>query len=139
MTTVIPKHIMELPFDLQAYILNCVKKVRAPKKVLTTDLKLDIETYPLIDRIKGNYMQVFSVDYSQWIENAIVNILNDNRGFNAPLNECFHDIFPNCTDTEIVNKLRNENHLMRLWKNTPPEKRYVLYDISCDMLVHYIG
>jgi len=133
------KHIMKLPYDVQEYILKYVNKERAPKKVLTTDLKLDIETHPLIDRIKENYKQVFPLDFLKWIENAIVNILNDNRGHNVPLNKCFLEIFPNFTDTEIIYKIRNEDHLMRLWNNTPPHKRYVLYDISCDMLVHYIS
>jgi hypothetical protein len=131
-------HIMELPYDVQEHILNCVNKERAPKKVLTIDLKLDIETRPLLDRIKENYIQICPYGYPFWIENALVNILNDNRGFNTPLNDCFHEIFPNCTDAEIKYKLRNEMHLMRLWNNTPPHKRYVLYDISCDMLVSYI-
>lgn len=131
--------IHKLPFDLREHIYNLVQTIRMPLKVLPTDLKLDIETYPLIKTIKGNYNQVFPSETSSlWIENALINLMNDNNGFNSPMNECFHQLFPESTDDEIRQHLRSGHHLMRLWNITPPNKRFVLYDISCDMLVHYI-
>ena len=130
--------ISDLPYDLKEYIYKIVKEERAPKKVLTPDLKRDIESFQLINNIKRNYQQVFPRDYLHWIENGIINILNDNRGFNEPFNECFHTIFPNSTDNEIKQKLKMGNYLMPLWIIMPSHKRFVLYDISCDVLVHYI-
>ncbi len=130
--------IQNLPFDLQETIYKWVQTVRMPLRVLTTDLKMDIETYPLLKTIQRNYSQVFPSESSLWVENALVNILNDNRGFNSPMNECFHQLFPESTDDEIRQHLRSGSHLMRLWIITPPHKRFVLYDISCDMLVRYI-
>lgn len=73
--------------------------------MLTDHLKSDIETYPLISHIKRNYAQVYSPEYaSLWMENALINLLNDNRGLAFPLNDRLRRIFPNSTDEDIKKK-----------------------------------
>jgi hypothetical protein len=113
--------ITKLPCDLQECLYDHVLKLRRPRCVLTDELKEDIKTYPLMNQIKRNYAQVFSPDHaSSWIENALINLLNENTEL------------PNTTDV-------NNCTLDRLWIITPSSLRRELYDISCNMLVHYIS
>ena len=108
--------------------------------MLTDHLKSDIETYPLISHIKRNYAQVYSPEYaSLWMENALINLLNDNRGLAFPLNDRLRRIFPNSTDEDIKKKLLAESHVHRLWIITPSSLRREMHAISCNMLVHYIS
>ena len=130
--------IASLPYDLQEYVYRCVQYVRAPVPVLTNELKRDIESYQLIGSIERNYRQVFPNHYVEWMDNALVNILNDNRGFEFPLNVSFRRHFPNLTDEEIKNKLKTDTHSKRMWTIMSPSMRREMYDISCAMLVHYI-
>lgn len=132
--------IAKLPYDLKEYVHDHVIRLRKPRNVLTDALKGDIETYPLIDRIERNYEQVFPKQYAScWVENALVNLLNDHRGSTLPFNDRIRDLFPNATDEEIRTHLSEGRHTHRLWIAAPPRVRRQLHDISCDMLVHHIG
>lgn len=132
--------ISKLPYDLQERIQDCVLQLRRPRHVLTDELKGDIETYPLIDRIERNYEQVFPKPYAScWMENALVNLLNDNRGLTLPFNDRIRDLFPNATDEEIRTSLREGHYMRRLWIVAPFGVRRQLHDISCEMLVRRIG
>jgi len=132
--------IARLPYDVKEYVHNHVLQLRKPRHVLTDALKGDIETYPLIDRIEFNYTQVFPKQYaSDWMENALVHLLNDHRGPTLPFHDRIRDLFPNATDEEIRTSLREGRHIHRLWIAAPPHVRRQLHDISCEMLVHRIG
>ena len=130
--------ISKLPYDLQYYVYQYVQAIRAPISVLTDELKRDIESYQLIGSIERNYKQVFPNQSTEWMNNAFVNILNDNRGFQLPLNVSFHRLFPNLADEEIKTKLNTGNHSKKMWTIMAPSMRKEMYDISCAMLVHYI-
>lgn len=132
--------IAKLPCDLQRHLHSRVLQLRKPRTVLTNELKGDIETYSLIGRIKQNYTQVFPKQYAlYWMENALINLLTDNHGLNAPLlpNQ-FHVLFPNATDEEIRTQLLAGHFLHRLWIIAPPSVRHQMYDISYNMLIHHI-
>jgi hypothetical protein len=69
-----------LPYDLQRHIYDVVQNERKPKKILSTALKEDIESYHLLKSILKNYKSIFFTDdkyYLDWVENAIINVLND--------------------------------------------------------------
>lgn len=132
--------IAKLPYDLQEHIQDCVLQLRKPRHVLTDELKGDIETYRLLDRIEFNYTQVFPKPYAScWMENALVNLLNDHRGLALPFNDRIRDLFPNATDEGIRIRLSEGRHMHRLWIAAPPHARRQLHNISCEMLVHRIG
>lgn len=127
------RFIRNLPYDLQEYIYQHVLNERKPKQVLTQELKNDIETYNLLQTIKENYKQIFSEYYLDWIENALLNVLNDNEGFLYHMNPCFQQMFPNLTNEEIMIKLFEKSHLEKLWIATPPIKRIHLFLLSYEM------
>jgi len=130
--------IQNLPYDLQEYVYKWVCFLRVPKKVFNDELLKDIETFHLMEQIKRNYKQVFPNDYLNWIENGLINVLNENRGCNAPFQECFYKLFPQRTEDEIHSLLRYGSYTKQLWKIASPRQRIVLKDISRDMLFHYI-
>lgn len=125
--------INNLPYDLQEYIYQHVLNERKPKQVLTQELKDDIETYHLLHTIKENYKKIFSDYYLDWMENALINVLNDNQGFLYQINPSFQQIFPNLTNEEIIIQLLEENNIIKLWIATPPLKRIYLFLLSHEM------
>ena len=131
-------YIANLPCELRECIHNHVARLRAPIKVLPDELKCDIESYSLIGPIERNYKQVCDTQYVIWMENALISLLNDERGLHHPFNEHFHNMFPGSTDDEIKSKLLSGGNLYRLWNTTPSNIRHKMYVISCDMLVRHI-
>lgn len=127
------RFITNLPYDVQEYIYQHVLNERKPKQVLTQELKDDIETYHLLHTIKENYKQIFSDYYLDWIENALINVLNDNEGFLSHISPCLQQIFPNLTNEQIIVRLLGNNHLEKLWIATPPIKRIHLFLLSYEM------
>ena len=119
--------IQSLPVDLQDTLFQYVSELRKPKRVLSVALQQDIETFWMLTHIRNHFKQLFSTHYEDWVENAIINILNNNQGFTVPLQPRFHAIFPNMTDYEIKFTLLEGNHIIRLWIHTPPLLRIRLY------------
>lgn len=135
-----PSEILKLPCELQNYLYDYVLRLRKPVHVLTDELKSDIETYPLLGQIESNYAQVFSSESApSWIENALINLLNDNRGLVVPFSDRLRRMFPNSTDEEIRTTLRTGHHLHRLWIISPSNLRREMHTISCDMLLYYVS
>ena len=126
-------HIQSLPYDLREYIYQHVEELRKPKCVLPMDLRLDIETYTLLDRINNNYYSIHDTFWEDWVENAMINMLNDHQGFIGPLQPCFARIFPGKTDEEIKLRLLNQNNTRILWRGMPPRQRISLYILSCEL------
>lgn len=133
--------INDLPVDLQEYIYKKVLEERKPKKILTKELKEDIESYFLFDHIAHNYKIMFNGKYHMdWVENAIINVMNDHQtmiitgigGIYTNVHQDIKNAFPNFNDEEIAQTLMEESHIMRLWRHMPPKKRVDLYLESCD-------
>ena len=134
------EEIAKLPHELQTHLHDKVLQLRKPLHVLSDELKSDIETYPLFSQIERGYAQVFSSEVaSSWMENALINLLNDNRGLDLPLNESLRSMFPKSTEEEIRTILSTGSHLHRLWIITPSRLRCKMRDISSNMLLHYIS
>ena len=132
--------INDLPVDLQEYIYKKVLEERKPKKILTKELKDDIESHFLFDHIVHNYKIMFNGMYHMdWVENAIINVMNDHQtigigGIYVHVHQDIKNAFPNLNDEEIAETLMEESHIMRLWRHMPPKKRVDLYLESCNYI-----
>ena len=126
-------HIHGLPVDIHDTIWKNVNELRQPKRVLTDELRCDIETYHLLDYINANYKSIHGIYYEDWVDNVIVNVLNNNQGFMIPLHPCFHEIFPNETDEEIKMRLMQGKNTMLLWRRMKPMQRVALYMQSTEL------
>jgi len=134
----IESFIHDLPIDIQHYIYEKVLEVRKPQKVLSIELKQDIESYCLFPHIVDKYRIMFhGMHHLDWVENAIINIMNDHHtigmgGLFTNIHQDLRNAFPKYTDEEIRTTLLEESHLQRLWRYMPPKKRIDLYLESCD-------
>ena len=129
----IESFIHDLPIDIQHHIYMKVLEVRKPKKVLSNELKLDIESYPLLPCIVDNYKIMFNgQDHLGWVENAMINTMNDHHsigigGIYLNIHQDLRNAFPNLTDDDIESILLEGSHIKRLWLYMPPKKRIGLY------------
>lgn len=120
-----------LPYDLQRHIYDVVQNERKPKKILSTALKEDIESYHLLKSILKNYKSIFFTDdkyYLDWVENAIINVLNDNTSLYENISVDLQNIFPTLTNEEIRERLGvGKASISKLWIGTPVQKRIQLF------------
>lgn len=118
--------IVDLPRDLQALIYEYVIQLRKPRPVLSDELRQDIETYGLLSDVKVHYQFAFGSDYMDWVENALINELNDNMGLLYGVSDDIRSAYPRSTDQEIVGQFMDQslpNQVPRLWKVMSATKR----------------
>lgn len=120
-----------LPYDLQRHIYDVVQNERKPKKILSTALKEDIESYHLLKSILKNYKRIFFTDdkyYLDWVENAIINVLNDNTSLSENISVDLQNIFPTLTNEEIREHVGvGKASISKLWIGMPVQKRIQLF------------
>lgn len=116
-------------------------KLRAPKKVLTDNLKEDIKTYHLIYKMFDCYQILYSEKrnnanyYLDWLENDIMSELNDNIPMAVGFTDNFLKAFPGYTPDEIMMEINEEKHcihqqlriIKRYWRHLSYDKRIRLY------------
>lgn len=118
-----------LPYDLQKHIYDVIQSERKPKKILSTALKEDIESYHLLKSILKNYKSTFSTFdegeyYLDWVENAIINVLNDHTSLSENISVDLQNIFPTLTNEQIREHVGvGKASISKLWIGMPVQKR----------------
>lgn len=133
-----------LPYCVQRSIYLRTLIMRQPRKVLTSALKNDIESFKLIYKIIGYYFYIFSDNsyssnyYLDWLENDILSEINDNVPMSARLSESMFRMFKGRTHDEIIMLIDDQNRstcshtkvILKYWKHMSYEKRVLLHDAS---------
>ena len=126
--------IQSLPEELQNKIYEHALELRKPKRVLTTDLKHDIESYRLFDAIVEHYRIVFKDDHMSWVENAVINYLNNHISYLVYITPDLRNVFPSLNLESIIIQLQRRNNPKRLWRYLSPKKRVDLFLSSFELI-----
>ena len=121
--------IQELPFDLQEYIYEMVLMVRRPKALMSSAMKLDIETYHLFVYIREKYKLIYGDIHEYWLDNDMVSFLNDHECFmyGEVVNPDLKRVFPNMRNDEIIAEIEGTHHIRKYWIHMPPKKRVNMF------------
>ena len=125
-----PDDVAALPNDLQRLIYDWVCRLRKPKRVLPADLKRDIETYGLFGDIKADHESCWGDDFADWLENSLINVMNDDLGLLNGVSADMRHAYPNRTEQEIRSyfiRPTSPSQVKRLWRHMPPHKRIAMH------------
>ena len=124
------KRITALPTDIRRLIYDGVCRLRKPKKVLPVDLKRDIETYGLFGDIKADHESCWGDDVLDWLENSLINVMNDDIGLLNGVSADMRNAYPNRTEQEILSYFvspTSPSQVKRLWTRMPSHKRTAMH------------
>lgn len=108
-------NISDLPIDVKHRILVYVKELRRPKKVLSNDLKMDIESRRwLNDILNGMYRFYRDKNYClDWMESDLLLHLNDYKHINHYLSNDIFTYYYGLSRNEIINKLYGDDSKLK--------------------------
>jgi hypothetical protein len=141
-----------LPIELQRKIHSYIVTLRSPKRVLSSKLTYDIQSYVYLKDLTHIYQDCYTDDsndinfYQNWLENDILIELNDNIAIIDEIRPGLQVLFPNATHMEIfdeVSKHIDNMHdqyilIKRYWKHLSPMKRLNLYHINMKYYKAYV-
>ena len=107
--------ISDLPIDVKNKILQHVKELRRPKKVLSNDLKMDIESRRwLNDILYGMYILYKNKNYClDWMESDLLLHLNDYKHVEHYLSNDIFTYYYGLSRNEIIYELYNDHSKLK--------------------------
>lgn len=122
----------ELPSDIKLRILSEVRALREPKRVLSTNLKQDIESRAMLRDLfvrLERYYQGKAHYYLRWIQSDLLHHLNDYRNLKNYLSQDIVEHFPPSVRREDIVRILTEDYsfnkhsIYRLWHMMSFKKR----------------